>query len=100
MKMMFIYLVLVAGTISTAVFASDELSQNEIRQLVKAGEILPLDTILSQYPETEYGKLLDLEVEREGNRIEYELEFLRSDGHVIEIKIDAKNGQLIEQEIE
>ena len=67
---------------------------------MKNGEILSLESILSQYSEKEYGKLLDLEVKREHRTLVYELEFLRSDGRVIELEIDAKNGQLLEQEIE
>jgi uncharacterized membrane protein YkoI len=96
---MSLYLVLVAGTISTLVYA-DDINRSDIRQLVKAGKILSLENILLQYPEREYGKFLDLEVDREHGKVIYELEFLRQDGRVIELEIDARNGQLLEQEIE
>ena len=62
MKTMWLFPALVAGTISYQVMASEELSQAEIRELVREGEILPLETILAQFPPKEYGKLLDLEV--------------------------------------
>ena len=100
MKTMWLFPALVAGTISCQVMAGEELGQTEIRELVRQGEILPLETILAQFPPKEYGKLLDLEVEREQGRVVYEFEFLRSDGRIIEIEVDAKNGRILEQEID
>ncbi|MCP4429827.1 MAG: peptidase M4 [Gammaproteobacteria bacterium] len=100
MKMMYLFLVLVVGTTSGFLGADDDVSSDQIRRMVEDGEILSLEAILAQYPEKIYGKLLDLEVEREHRIVVYELEFLRSDGRVIELEIDARNGQLLEQEIE
>jgi uncharacterized membrane protein YkoI len=100
MKMISLFLVLVAGTISTCTQAGDEYSRSEIRQMVEEGKILALEIILSHYPESEYGKLLDLEVESELGQIVYELEFLRDDGRVLELEVDAASGQLLEQELE
>lgn len=100
MKTTYLFLALVVGTISGVLQAGDDVSSNQIRSMVKNGEILSLESILSQYSEKEYGKLLDLEVKREHQNMIYELEFLRSDGRVVELEIDARNGQLLEQEIE
>ena len=100
MKMMSLFLVLVVGMTSTLLQAGDDISQNEIRELVKQGKLLPLESILLLYPEKQYGKLLDLEAEREHGTVIYELEFLRPDGRIIELEIDASNGLLLEQEIE
>jgi len=86
--------------ISSPVRAGDDISQNEIRELVKRGELLPLESILSLYPEKQYGKLLDLEAEREHGTIIYELKTLRADGRVTELKIDARDGSLLELEVE
>ena len=100
MKMMSLFLVLAVGMISALLQAGEDISQNEIRELVKQGKLLPLESILSLYPEKQYGKLLDLEAEREHGSVIYELEFLRADGKIIELEIDASNGLLLEQEIE
>ena len=100
MKMMSIFLALVVGTINFGARADDDaISPHQIRQMVANGEILPLEKIMSRYPEKAYGKLLDLEVKQEHSTLVYELEFLRSDGRVIELEINAQNGQLLEQEI-
>jgi len=100
MKIMWLFLALVAGTTSYQAVASEELGQAEIRELVRQGEILPLETILEKFPPKEYGKLLDLEVEREHGTIVYEFEFLRTDGRIVEVEVDARNGNILEQEIE
>lgn len=100
MKTMWLLLALAAGTISAPLRASDDLSQGDIRALVEQGKILSLETILSRYPEKTYGKLLDVEAERERGRVIYELEFLQVDGRVIELEIDAVDGRLIKQEFD
>jgi uncharacterized membrane protein YkoI len=100
MKMMLLFPALVAGTISCQVTASEDLSQAEIRELVRQGEIMPLETILERFPPKEYGKLLDLEVEGEHGNIVYEFEFLRSDGRIVKVEVDARDGKILEQEIE
>ena len=101
MKMMSIFLALVVGTINFGVRADeDDISPDQIREMVARGEILPLNKIMSLYPESNYGKLLDLQVKREYRTLVYELEFLRSDGWVIELEINAQTGQLLEQEME
>ncbi len=100
MKTMSLFLVLAVGMISNLLQAGESISQNEIREFVKQGQLWSLESIMALYPEEQYGKLLDLEVEREDGTIVYELEFLRADGTVIELEIDASNGDLLEQEFE
>lgn len=100
MRTMSLFPVLVAGMINTAVVASDDISQNEIRRLVQQGRVIPLEKLLQRYPEKQFGRLLDLEVEREHGVIVYEFEFLRRDGQVLEIEVDASNGRVLKQEIE
>ena len=100
MKTILIYLVLAVGTTSLPAWGDRELSTEQIRDLVKQGKILALDTILSKHRALTKGRLLDLEVEEEHGRIIYEMEFLRKNGDVIELTIDAKTGELLEQEID
>lgn len=100
MKTVLLSLVLVAGTISGLSSASADSDYREIRGLVERGEILSLEEILSRYPESDYGRLLDLEVDAEHGQIVYEMEFLRDDGRVLELEVDARDGELLEQEIE
>ena len=96
MKMMYLYLGLVVGTISFSALGDDsDFNAQQIRKMVSQGKILPLETILQLNK-----PLLDLEVESEHGKIIYELEFLKQNGDVVELIIDAKTGELLDQEIE
>jgi uncharacterized membrane protein YkoI len=98
MKITYLFLALVAGT--SIQLKADEIDRDEIINLVDQGKIQSLETILTQYPEQQFGKLLDLEVEKKHGRIQYEAVFLHKDGRVIELKIDAQNGQILKQEFQ
>jgi uncharacterized membrane protein YkoI len=100
MKTMLIFLVLAVGMTDSAARAGEKISQQEIRELVERGDLLSLESILQSYPENQYGKLLDLEAERKNRAVIYELKFLRSDGRIIELEIDARDGSLLDKEIE
>ena len=100
MKTTWLFPALVAGTISCQALASEELDQAQIRELVRQGEILPLETILARFPEKKFGKLLDLEAEREHGSVIYEIEFLRADGRVVEVEVDARDGTILKQEVD
>ena len=96
----FLFLVMAIGTISYSALADEDYNAEQIRELVKRGEILPLETILEKYQPMIQGRLLDLEVEREHGHIVYELEFLKNNGEVHKLVINAANGQLLKQEVD
>ncbi|MGL4936564.1 PepSY domain-containing protein [Shewanella sp.] len=73
---------------------------NKVVQWVKEGNVLPFDTIMQRYESRLQGRLLDLEVEQKHGRIIYELEILRDDGIVYEIKIDAKTGEWLKEKVD
>ncbi len=68
---------------------------DEIRRLRGAGQILSLETIITnhrrQYPG---GRLLEVELEFEHDRPVYELKMLGEDGVVREFEYDARTGEL------
>ena len=101
MKMMYLFLGLVVGTISVSVLGDDDaFNAQQIRQMVEQGQILSLEAILEIHKPLIEGKLLDLSVETEHGKIIYELEFLKQNGNVVELVIDARTGDLLELEIE
>ena len=102
MKIGFISLVLVVGMTSSLLSRaddSDDLS-DQVPQWVSEGKVISLDSLMERHEARLNGRLLDLEVEKEDGRIIYELEVLREDSVVYEIKIDAENGEWLEEEIE
>ena len=99
MRIVCVFLAMAVGTTSFAVRADDD-DLGLIRQWVDEGRILSLQDLLDMHRERFTGRLLDLEIERKGNVLIYEMEFLRPDGRVIEYKLDAQSGRLLEQEVE
>ena len=71
------------------------LSQEEIRRLRGAGQILSLETIIANHRrEHPGGQLLEAELEFERNRYVYELRRLGDDGGVRKFEYNARSGEL------
>lgn len=71
---------------------------DEAYQLLRSGEILPLEKILQITRKQIQGRVLEVELEHEDDRLIYELEVLDGQGIVWELKVDATSGIIIEQE--
>lgn len=65
----------------------------EVRELVRQGEILPLQSIVERAVGEQTGQLLEVELEREDDIWVYELELLRDDGRVYKLYYDARTGE-------
>lgn len=76
-------------------FADDH---DEAYELLRSGEILPLEKILEITREHIQGRVLEVELEHEDELLIYELEVLDKQGIVWEIKVDAATGTIIEKE--
>jgi uncharacterized membrane protein YkoI len=70
------------------------------RKLREAGDILPLETILHKLEQTHPGKVLEVELEKEHDRVIYEIELLDGNGKVWELKVDARSGEMLKQKQE
>lgn len=72
------------------------------RHALMRGEILPLDAILSRLGARLPGEVIGLEFEqeREQGRVRwvYELRILDSDGHLLEVEVDAHDGRILDWE--
>ena len=71
---------------------------DEAYELLRSGEILPLEKILEISREQVQGRILEVELEHEDELLIYELEVLDKQGIVWEIKVDATTGTIIEKE--
>lgn len=89
-----LYLVLLFSlTCTMTARASDD--HLRAKELVEAGEILPLEKILHDVFQGRQWRLLEAELEQEHGRYIYELEILDDRGKVWKLKYDAKSGQAI-----
>ncbi|MCW8830612.1 MAG: PepSY domain-containing protein [Gammaproteobacteria bacterium] len=86
--------------VSSNALADDDLEQ--VRELVKSGEIIPLEQLLKKVADEKQDKLrlLDVELEREKGRLVYELELVDEQGVVRELLFDAKTGAALGEEEE
>ena len=75
------------------------------RKALEAGEVLPLRTILDKVERDFPGQVVDVELERSherdhaggGGRWIYEIKLLRSNGALVKLKLDARDGTLVTQ---
>lgn len=75
------------------------------RKALEAGEVLPLRTILEKVEREFPGQVVDVELERSherdnagsGARWIYEIKLLRTNGALVKLKLDARDGTLIPQ---
>ncbi|MBF0175766.1 MAG: PepSY domain-containing protein [Magnetococcales bacterium] len=72
----------------------------DVRRLVQAGIILPLEKILKASQNFQRGRLLEVKLKRRHGGYIYELELVTQQGIVWELEFDATNGVLLEQEKE
>jgi uncharacterized membrane protein YkoI len=72
---------------------------DEARELREAGEILPLQQILSHL-DPAAGRVLEVELKHRDDRYIYEVEILNDRGEVWEHRYDARSGELLKIEPE
>lgn len=89
-------LAVLAGAASPA--AADDDDQANARRALAAGEILPLEKILAAVESRFPGQVVEVELEREDGRWEYEIELLTGEGKVLELTYDAATARLLEVE--
>lgn len=65
------------------------------RAAVRAGEVLPLTTILERVARSHPGQVLEVELERENGRWIYELKLLESSGALLKLQVDARDGAVL-----
>ena len=76
-------------------FADDH---DEAYELLRSGEILPLEKILNITRKQIQGRILEVELEHEDKQLIYELEVLDQKGIVWKIKVDAVTGAILDKE--
>lgn len=70
------------------------------RALLEAGDILPLEQILQRVRESHPGRLLEVDLEQEGEALIYEVELLDGEGRVWELELDAVTGEMLKEKQE
>jgi uncharacterized membrane protein YkoI len=79
-----------------ASLAGDTHDHDRARQALEAGEILPLRTILERVERDHPGQIMEVELERKDTGWIYEIKLLKTSGVLVKLKIDARNGAVLD----
>jgi uncharacterized membrane protein YkoI len=74
------------------------LNQDQVHELVKSGEIRPLDDVLAAAAKVVPGQVIKVEVERKRGRLIYELKIISDRGRVHEVYVDAATLDIVKVE--
>ncbi len=74
--------------------ADDANDHDKARQVLEAGEILPLKTVLEKIERDTPGRVLEVDLERKKERWVYEIKLLRPGGSLVKLKVDASDGTI------
>ena len=69
--------------------------QDEARDAVRKGKIMPLTAILEIVAKREPGTVMEVELETKRGKLIYQLEVLTDSGRRREIRLDARNGDVL-----
>ena len=70
----------------------------DLHDKVRSGQLVPMPVILDWLEERYEGVVLEVELEREKDRLIYEVEMLGPQGQLVEFEFDAASGELIGME--
>lgn len=73
---------------------------DDAREAVASGRAMPLSAILPIALRAEPGEVLEVELEEDDGRLEYEIEILTRNGRVRKVTLDARTGAILETEDE
>lgn len=84
---------------STSASADDDAEdQARARAAVARGEALPVVRILEIAQREVAGQVIDVELDWDDDRLEYDVKVLTESGRVREVEIDAANGRVLSVE--
>ena len=89
-------LIFTAGAFAPA--HGQQRDHDTARDAVASGEHLSLSAILARIETSHGGRILEIERDTHRGREVYEIELLQDDGQVIELSVDAADGEIIDSE--
>ena len=69
--------------------------QDEARDAVRKGRIMPLTAILEIVTKREPGTVMEVELETKDGKVTYRIEILNDKGRRREIRLDARSGEVL-----
>ncbi len=73
-------------------------NQDDARQALKKGKVMPLTAILDIAAKREPGGVIAVDLETQNGRLVYEIDVITHDGRRRELQIDARKGDILSVE--
>jgi uncharacterized membrane protein YkoI len=83
-------------SVALPIRAADSGDHDRARQALEAGEILPLKNVLESVSRDVPGQVMEVELERKHERWIYEIKLLRPGGTLMKLRVNAKDGTIID----
>ena len=77
------------------VTAGDARDEDRALHAVQKGEILPLGRVIASLHDAIPGEISGVELENENGRWIYEFKVISAEGRMLEVRVNAKTGQVI-----
>ena len=90
----------VAAAVVVPTVANADDDARKAAQLMKAGDILPLEKIIERARAEHPGKILETDLDFEHGRYVYEVELLDDKGVVWKMELDAKTAELLKSKVD
>ncbi len=91
-------LVVIHALIAASPAIADERDQDRALQALREGRVRPLAEILATVARQVPGEVINVEIEQEDSALFYEIKVLTGAGRIVEIKIEAMSGRILEIE--
>jgi len=80
---------------SSSTSRTSHSDQDEARDAVRKGKIMPLTAILEIVTKREPGTVMEVELETKNGKLTYRIEVLAANGRRREIRLDARDGDVL-----
>lgn len=92
------FILLVALALATVPVRADGVSTEQLRAAVKRGDALSLSELKRALGAAYAGDIIDIDVDEDDGRFRYEFKVLQASGRVLEVKMDAATGAILDVE--
>ena len=88
------------GSHSSKSTSSSRFSQDDAREALRKGKVMPLASILDIADKRQPGTVIAVDLETRHGRWIYEIDVITEDGRRRELRLDARNGEILAVEDE
>jgi hypothetical protein len=92
-------LCLLAGSLAGPAARASDDDHDRARQAVEAGQVLALPVVLERLAADYPGRVLEVELEQDDGRWQYEVKLLQRGGQLTKLKVDAQTGEVLSRKM-